>query len=121
MTPLLLPHLPTRSEVPHPRLIECLLEAPWRCRNEAIKMLEDFHIYGRDSRFYQPLISLPAFELKSTVRGGVAGGSRVYGFFGEEGAVLVNMECKDDSEANKALLSEVLECILAYQEGELEL
>jgi len=31
------------------------------------------------------------------------------------------MECKDDSEADKAWLAEVLACILAYQEGELEL
>jgi len=82
MTPLFLPRLPARPDAKHERLIECLLEAPWRCRNEAVKMLEDFHTHGRDSRFYQPLIAMPAFELKSTVRGGVAGGSRVYGFFG---------------------------------------
>jgi hypothetical protein len=81
-------------------------------------MLEDFHIYGFESRFVKKLKGLPIWELKTKSQGGLKGGSRIYFFITEEKeAALVNAEVKAEAKASISKLEEVLDILEAYLEG----
>jgi Phage derived protein Gp49-like (DUF891) len=113
---------PNRLTAEHPRIIEDLLELATSGKQEAvdamIEMLEDFHIYGLESRFVKKLKGLPVWELKTKSRGGLKGGSRIYFFMTEEKeAVLVNAEVKAEAKVSSSKLEEVLDILEAYLDG----
>jgi hypothetical protein len=122
MQSLVLARLPNRLDAKHPRIIEDLLTIANDGHIEALKaiieMLNDFHLYGKDSRYSQKFTGLPIWELKTTSRGRTKGGARVYFFFLETSeAVLVNAEVKSGDSPSIAKIKEVLQIYKAVEAG----
>lgn len=71
------------------------------------EMIADLKVHGRESEFVRSLGD-GLFELKTTSRGGLVGGARVYGFFaGEAFALLGAAEVKKDRPADAMLIARV--------------
>jgi hypothetical protein len=122
MQSLVLARLPNRPEAKHPKIIEDLLSIAKDGHIQALKsiieMLEDFHQFGQDSRYAKKFTGYPIWELKTSSRGGIKGGARVYFFFLETTeAVLVNAEVKSENAPSQTKIKEVLQVYKAVEAG----
>jgi hypothetical protein len=119
---LLLARRPNRLDAAHPRIIEDLLdmliEDGQMAVDSAIEMLTSLYQEGTQSRFARKLQGLPLWELKTSSRGGVKGGARVYFFVSSFGnAIAVNAEVKIDSSPSQSKVAEALAIFKAYNQG----
>ena len=110
-----LARLPGHLGAPRPLLIDDFLtmaHAGQRtCLRATVEMCEDLHQNGVSSRYVKPLGG-PLYELKKRASDG---GARVYFFrYGQE-FVLVHAECKNEKQADQALLLDALDIIEALE------
>ena len=113
---------PNRLQAVQTRIVEDLLEMleshGQKPVDAIIEMLEDLHLFGRDSRYVRKMKTPLVWELKTQSRGGVKGGARVYFFVDQdEQIIVVNAECKDGDEPSLQKLKEVTTIALAHING----
>lgn len=104
-----------------PYIIEDFDSMPEDAVKECRKMIKLFEADGHNCCYIKHLSHLknppPILELKSRIKGGVKGGSRVYFFWYDGSAVLCAAETKRGKKADLKLIERV---VSIYREGRYE-